>query len=295
MTRNLISAFVVCISMPCHSCDVCGASNSISGFGTYANGNKTNFGLNYQFKTYKSSHPGIFNEHAESSTELFQRLELKGQFRLSKRWQGNADVPLVLNQQTHEGLRSKQQGFGDIGVGINYFIINRQDSLLRKVFRWNIGIGTKVPSGKYTHPDSSNLMLFPGSGSFDAVFNTILFYQKNKWSFVSESSFFLRGTNKFHYQAGNTFSSTLFANRKLRDFSSYLGAQFVWVGHAYRNTYIINNSPTVGSILTALCGITYRKNNWLFQGSYHLPLTQNLGNGYTKQKQAFNISLFYFI
>lgn len=295
MIRIFTSALLVVISFAAYTCDVCGASNSIGGFGTYANGNRTNFGLNYQFKTYKSHHPALFNEPIERSSELFQRWELKSQIRLSKRFQGNINLPMVFNQQTKNNVRSTKFGLGDAAIGLAYFIFNQKDSTSGNTFRWNVGLGGKLPTGQFTHPDSSDLMLYGGSGSFDAYFTNLLFYQVKKWSFVSESSIYLRGSNKFAYQAGNTFTTSLMANRKMNNFSLYTGFQFVWVGSAYENNTHIIDSPTVGTILTNLWGLTYSKNNWLFQGAYHIPLVQNLGNSYTTQKQAFSLSLYYFI
>ena len=58
------------------ACDVCGAVNSALGLGTVAAGNRHAIGCTYQYRSYKSNHPGIFNEPAVSSSERFQRLDL---------------------------------------------------------------------------------------------------------------------------------------------------------------------------------------------------------------------------
>ena len=294
MKQYLILSLFVFLYNYSFACDVCGASNSIAGFGSYANGNRTNIGLNYQFKTYHSYHPALFYGPGTNSNELFQRFDLKSQIRLSRRFQLLVDLPLTINRQNEEGSVNVITGLADATIGASYFIINKKDSASNLTFRWNMGAGLKMPTGRYTEHDSSNFMLFGGTGSWDTYFSNLLYLQKNKWVFVSESSFYLRTQNKFGYQAGNTFTTTLLANRNIKSFGIFTGLQYVFVGTAQENRKIIDDSPTTGTIFSNLWGVTWHKKNWMIQGSYHIPLYQSLGNGNTKQKQAFSVSLYYF-
>jgi hypothetical protein len=273
---------------------VCGASNSIAGFGTYSIGNRTSIGLNYQFKTYSSNHPALFNEIPESSKELFQRFEIKSQLRLSKRFQLVVSVPISSNKQERTMHSQTVVGFGDATLGLNYFLKNSYDSVQKRRFQWIVGGGIKIPTGKFQHPDSSDFMLYGGSGSIDFNLNNLIYFQKRNWTLVWESSVLIRTRNKYNYQAGNNLSSSFLVNRKLNQWGIYTGIQWNITGKDYMNRKLIEGSPTVGSILSNLWGITYQFKSFLIQGAYHIPIHQKLGNGYTHQKQAFTLSINYF-
>lgn len=295
MRQLLILSLFALLGAYAAACDVCGASNSIAGFGSYANGNRTNIGLNYQFKTYHSHHPPLFNEPGINSRELFQRFDLKGQIRLSPRFQLQFDLPFTVNQQVKDGQKETVSGPGDFYAGIHYFIVNRRNETKKQTIRWNMGAGIKSPTGKFTHPDSSDLMLYSGTGSWDIYASNLLYFQANKWTFVWETTAFFRNANKYQYQAGNSVASTLLVNRNLGKWSVFTGIQGTYVGNDFQNRSLVDGSPTTGSIVTNMWGVTWQFSDFMVQGAYHIPLYQHLGNGYTQQKQAFALSLYYFL
>lgn len=290
--------FLVClvVSHVALSCDVCGcgAFNSTHGLGTLAQGNRTSIGLNYQYRLYKSEHPELFGEGIERSTDYFQRLDVLGQLRLSKKWQVQLSVPISFNTHIADDTSSQKNGLGDPTLMVNFFLFNKQDSLQTRLFRWIVGAGVKSPLGKFTRPNDADLYLFPGTGTFDAVFQNSFFLQKKRWSLLQTSQYVLRGENKYDYIPGSLFSASLFGQYKFRTWGVYAGSQYSWSGVDYLNRKPISSSPTQGNILTGIVGASVQFNAWVVQGNIHIPITQNLGDGNSHQKTACSISLNYF-
>ena len=281
------------LSLNALACDVCGAVNSALGLGTVAAGNRHAIGCTYQYRSYNSHHPGIFNEPAVSSSERFQRLDLTGTIRLASRWQLKMSLPLVYNEQTKEGVHSFRQGMADPTITGHYFAINRIDSTGNKVIRWSIGGGVKMPFASYPEPDNELLLLYPGTGTWDGMLQSSFFLRKNKWAFIQESNLMLRGTNKYGYQPGDLFSATAYTMRRFTNWSVFGGLQYAWNGIDYQNRKAINSSPSQGNILSVTVGGTIQWGNVMVQANYHLPLAQNLGNGYVKQQVGLTAGIYY--
>ena len=288
-------ATLVCalVSVQLFACDVCGAVNSSLGLGTVAAGNRHSIGLSYQYRTYKSNHPPLFNEPSVGSAERFQRIDLTGNVRLSNRWQLKASLPFVYNEQTKERVLQHKQGIGDPTLTVHYFLVNRQNDEQDRNLRWSLGAGGKLPLGAYPEPHDEVLLLYPGTGTFDGVFQSSLFYRSKEWGLIQESSFVWRSTNRHRYTPGSLFNATLFGFRRFKNWSVFGGFQYAWNGTDYIDREPINSSPSQGNILSGTVGATIQWGKFLLQGNYHLPIVQDLGNGYTKQQTSFTTGLYY--
>jgi hypothetical protein len=291
-----VFATTICVVVLCVqslACDVCGAVNSSLGLGTAAWGNRHTIGLTYQYRTYASNHPPLFNEPAVRSSERFQRLDLSGTIRLADRWQLKAIVPIVYNEQTKEGVRQAVQGLGDPMLTIHYFIINRQDSLGNQNIRWSVGAGGKLPAGRFAEPHNEILLLYPGTGTWDVVAQSSLYLRSSKWGMIQEINAVFRSTNKYGYTPGSLFNATLFGFRRFSNWSVFGGFQYAWNGIDYIDRTSINSSPSQGTILSATIGGTIQWGKVLVQANYHLPVAQHLGNGYTTQQASFTAGIHY--
>ncbi|HLP54627.1 MAG TPA: hypothetical protein VK151_06350 [Fluviicola sp.] len=275
------------------ACDVCGAVNSALGLGTVAAGNRHSIGCTYQYRSYKSHHPGIFNEPEVSSAERFQRLDLNGTIRLASRWQLKVSVPLVYNEQTKEAVHLLRQGFADPMITGHYFVVNRMDTTGNKVIRLSAGGGVKMPFASFPKPDNELLLLYPGTGTWDGMLQSSFFLRKNKWALIQENNLVLRGSNKYDYQPGNLFSATLYGMRRFSNWSVFGGFQYAWNGIDYQDRKAINSSPSQGNILSATLGGTIQWGNVMVQANYHLPIAQDLGNGYVHQQTGFTAGVYY--
>jgi hypothetical protein len=251
--------------------------------------------MNYQFRSYNSTHQPLFNEPITHSNEQFERLDLSGTVRIAQRWQLKTILPYCWNSQQKEGSIYRSSGLGDIQLSSTYFLVNRVDSTGKYRFRLALGGGVKLPTGTYTMPHDDRLILFPGTGTIDGLLHGACFLQRNKWSFSSEISAMIRGANQYHYSPGSVINTTLFAQRQHNNFSLFSGFQFARNGNDYLLQVAAADSPTKGSILSAVFGATAKWNQLVFQGNAHIPLYQSLGGGETTQKQAFNVSITYLL
>lgn len=284
---------VLFIGVESLACDVCGAVNSSLGLGTVALGNRHSIGLTYQYRTYDSRHPALFDEPSVQSSERFQRLDLTGNVRLADRWQLRAVVPAVYNEQNRESVRSSRRGFADPMLTAHCFVIDRADSLGKTTIRWSLGAGAKMPFGKFPDPHDEVLLLYPGTGTWDGVFQSSFYFRYKKWAAVQECSAVWRSTNKHGYTPGSTFSATLYGIRRFTNWSLFGGFQYAWNGTDYIDREVISSSPAEGMILSATLGATIQWGDFLLQGNYHLPVVQQLGNGYTVQRESFTAGVTY--
>lgn len=294
MHKFVFAALLVTgFSISGYSCDVCGAVNSSLGLGTVAAGNRHSFGISYQLRTYSSNHPPLFDEPSVQSREQFQRFDLKGTIRLSERWQLNAVIPVVRNTQQKTGAESSQSGIGDAQLTVHRFLIYRQDSLNTFNLRWSVGAGIKLPAGRFPEPHDEQLLLYPGTGTWDPAVQSSFYLRKNNWGLIQEINAVFRTSNKYGYTPGSVLSATLFGQRRFSNWSLFGGFQYGWNGTDYLDRAAVNSSPSRGNILSATLGATIQWGNILLQGNYHLPVVQNLGNGSVQQQIGFTASIFY--
>ena len=156
-----------------------------------------------------------------------------------------------------------------------------------------MGGGAKLPFGQFAEPHDEVLLLYPGTGTLDAVLQSSFFLRINKWGLIQEFNCVLRSTNKCDYTPGSLFNATLYGYRKFSNWSVFGGFQYAWNGVDYQNRTAISSSPSEGSILSITLGGTIQWGNVLLQANYHLPVIQQLGNGYVHQQTSFTASLYY--
>lgn len=274
---------------------MCGATNTSLGLGTGAQSNRHSIGLSYQYRSYESIHPSLYSLPVTPTHEYFQRYELTGLIRLSNRFQLRLSVPIVANKQEEKDTVHFKRGIGDAQVMINFFLVNqsKSDSNCVKQIRWSIGAGVKNPTGEAPRLTSSQRMLFPGTGSFDAQFASNFYIRKNSWGLIQQSQLILRTENKTGFQFGNAVNLNLLALRKWESCSVFAGTQFAWNGSSYMNRKVSEDVLSNGTIATLAIGASFQKNNLLFQISGELPYYQNLGNGSVHQQLSFSAGINY--
>lgn len=274
------------------ACEVCGAVTSALGPGTIAAGNRHAIGLGYQFRNYNSHHPGILGLPDENSYESFQRFDVTGLFRISNRWQLKGALPVVYNQQLKNDVNTIRQGVADPTLTGHYFVINRRDSLANAM-RWSLGAGLKIPLGTYADPNEDWLMLYPGTGSWDGLFQSSFYLQRGKWGLIQETSILLRTQNRYEYKQGNSYNATLYGFRNVKRLTFLLGIQYAANSNDILEGNRVIDSPVKGQSLSVSAGISARWDNLMAQAYFHLPAYQHLGNGYVTQQIGLNVGLYY--
>ena len=290
--KYVTSALCALMAMNSWACEVCGAVTSALGPGTIAAGNRHAIGLGYQFRNYHSQHPGILGLPDETSDETFQRFDLTGLYRISARWQLKGVIPMVSNKQLKNNQTTQRQGIGDPMLTAHYFVVNQSDTSGNAI-RWSLGVGMKFPVGKYSTHDEDWLMLYPGTGSWDGLVQSSLYLVRGKWGIMQEGSVLIRTQNKYNYQQGNSYNTSLYGFRNVKSVTFLLGAQFAANSNDVLNGKRVSDSPVKGTSLSISAGVSYRWKNLLAQAYYHVPVYQYLGNGYVTQKTGLNVGVYY--
>ena len=288
---------VICCSVKSFACDACGCSGSLGnmGLGVQAQGNRSSFSFVHSYKIYNTVQKGLYGNPDQHSYEYYNRTDITGTFRLSRHFQTRLILPVVYNSQVVEkDTRTAQNGLGDVQVALNYFLIDSAYSM-NKIVRWSMGLAGKLPTGKFASPDNSKLMLNPGTGTFDYAIASSLAIRNKRFGLSNETSFMLRTTNKYDYHPGNTWFSQAIGLMIFNRFSIGTGISVAanalasYKGSTYTNTNaqaLLVQNATVCSFSTG---------TWSFQLSINTPVHQLLGEGETKQKEAFSFGIYHIL
>lgn len=295
-TKCLLFAVCLFFTVNANACDVCGGVNSALGLGTGAQGNRTLFGLNFSHRNYTSTTHSLLGTHS-TTFEQFNRLEAIAQIKLSEKWQmkGTFVYSDALQLSEDKNVNMRLSGIGDASISTNYFIANNVDSTGNKSFRWSVGLGAKLPTGKFTTPHSDSMIIAPGTGSFDALAQSNILFRYKKWSFINEIQFGLPFQNKYEHRRGISLNTSIYVLRKVDEFGLFGGVQVSYNGTDYisgaRNSASVMNSfvvlPTLGSI--------YKTGDFMFQGNFQKPIWQTIADGHVKQNFAFTLSAIYLL
>lgn len=295
--KHIFTAFTLLIAGNSLACDVCGcgAANTAMGLGTVAAGNRSAFGINWQYRSFHSLHENFFGMPQTHGVTLFNRFDLYGNIRLARRWQLKVIVPVVYNRETESGVQDVRTGIADPSFSVNYFFIDRQDTARSSQFRWSIGLGGKAPFAKYSDPNDENQFLNPGTGTWDATAATTVFARWNKWGIIAEANFMLRGENKYHYTPGNVLNLSAYGFHRWKTWSAFAGVQYMYSGDQYLNRHPLNLSPATGNILSCAVGASVQVRKLMFQANFQLPVMQILSEPGTQQLAGLNLSATIFI
>lgn len=295
--RNFIYALVLVTgsSYVAFSCDACGCSGSLGnmGLGVQAQGNRTSFSFMHSYKLYNTTYRGLYGNPDTYSDEFYHRSELSGAVRLSRRFQARFSLPFAYNiQHSETNGQTIQSGLGDPQLGVHYFLI---DSMYRSggIVRWSAGPALKLPLGKFDDPESEQLMLNPGTGTFDVILGSSFAFRKGKFGVSNESSFTLRGTNKYDYHPGNTWYSQTVGLLVLNRFSLGTGISVAANATAKLRGEDYTHTNTQAMLLQNATVMAFSTNRWSFQLSVNTPIYQVLGDANSKQKQAFGLGVYY--
>jgi hypothetical protein len=186
-------------------------------------------------------------------------------------------------------------GIGDASISTNYFIADNVDSTGNKSFRWSVGLGAKLPTGKFKSPHSDSMIIAPGTGSIDALAQSNILFRYKEWSFINEIQFGLPFQNKYEHRRGISLNTSMYAMRKVGEFGIFGGVQVSFNGTDYisgaRNSASVMNSfvvlPTIGTI--------YKVGDFVFQGNFQKSIWQTIADGHVKQNFAFTLSAIYLL
>ena len=216
------------------------------------------------------------------SNHRFETVELWGRFYPSKRIQAFIFVPFQKNQEQSDATYNSQ-GIGDISFIVNYNLINTGDSL-DNTLKHNLllGIGAKLPTGKYQQRNISKQMFpitfQPGTGAYSAIGSVMYTIRYKEIGMNTNGSYYYNGKNELEYSFGNMFSAniSLFYWLKAGQFSLLpnIGTYIEETGRDIDNGYYVNN--TGGRILYGSVGLDVYFKSLALSCNFQTPYSQNL-------------------
>ena len=185
MNRLLMLGALILCALKSIGCDQCGCG-LLQGVQPYDRAN--NFGLQWRMRYLNGDVTGpagtVLTKHGghvattnpvASYTEVYQVLELRGQFWSGQRFNVTASLPVVNNYQSVDGIRrADAYALGDPMVLGRYVLLgssNGADSAAIR-HRLSAGLGVKFPLGRHDlvqYGETLDHDLQPGTGTWDAL------------------------------------------------------------------------------------------------------------------------------
>jgi len=291
--RYIVLIFSFLISIPSWSCDICGC-----GVGNIYTGIMPQFQQNFAGIRYRNI---AFRSHLKSSKifqtdEYFHTTEIWARYYPIPKLQLLTFLPYQYNMQIEKGKdkRNTLQGFGDMSILASYNLINTSDGMQRAKQNWWVGLGIKLPTGKYTYSPNSNIEVANanfqlGSGSTDFLANTLYTLRFNKWGMTTDMSYKINTANSNQYQFGNRFSNNValfyIAKYKGIGFMPYLGNYYEYSASDSKNDEIVKVTGGFLSAVSVGCEFYYKK--LIVGGNLQTPYQQYLAEENIKAENRY--------
>jgi len=278
----LIISIIFVIQFQSFSCDVCGCSLGGNYFGILPQFGKNFVGMRWSQASFHASMNHNSNYLSpEYSDDTFNKLEIWGRFYINKKIQVFAFIPYSFNQMegTHQSVRSN--GLSDITLSSNYLIINNGEDASKKIkHSLSVGLGLKLPTGKYNFEDQGELVnpnFQMGTGSTDISFSSIYTVRYNKVGSNLETGYKVNSANKNDYRFGNQFyvANHFFYWQQVKSIAVLPNAGLYFEnGQKHKDGKVIQNN-TGGHSLLLSTGIEAYVKSFTIGFNFKLPLVQN--------------------
>ena len=169
-------------------------------------------GVRYRMRSFSNSSLAHGAE-SPATQHSFQTAELWGRFYPTKRIQAFVFLPFQMNTEKMGDKTNYVESVGDMSFIFHYNLINTGDSLDRD---WKhtllLGIGTKLPTGKYQQRNAEKQMypvaFQPGTGAYSAIFSGMYTIRYEKIGLNANASYYYNGKNELDYSFGNSFAGS---------------------------------------------------------------------------------------
>ncbi len=199
------------------ACDHCNVFLSIN-----PNDYQHNIGFQYRSRLHygkfntdgllMEKHGGV--EHSNYSNqevfERYNRFEITGQYFINQKWNIQAVLPYVNNQEIVDGRWIYDVwGIGDPTIIQNYQLFNTKDIKDTTFFshRLSVGMGIKLPVGSINQTfgnGTPNLDLQTGTGSWDGILSSTYISKYQNLGFILNANYKFNSSNSEGYKYGNT-------------------------------------------------------------------------------------------
>lgn len=283
------------------ACDICGSASGAFSLGLMPNSKQHFVGLRSTLRWFESQPAPDGHGFRGVSNQFFTSTELFGRYKISKRFQLQGFIPLVVNQKT-DSITTTIKGLGDVMVFGNFVFVDNMDSITKKVrHSGTIGLGVKAPTGQFFKLGFEEINMLPGTGAVDFVANVnYLFQLQNNIGFQNETSFTYKLTNKYHYRFGNALaiSQLIFYRWKLNESLSLvpqIGVQYMHNWKDLKNGELSEDTYNGGDLLNGQLSLFLMWKKWGFTIQGQLPIYQRLNRGYVSQLGTLRCGVNYFI
>jgi hypothetical protein len=283
------------MSITSFACDICGGVASNVSIGVLANTNFHIVGVRNTYRSYSS----YINDIKHATDRLFSQ-ELFLRYQWNKNWQLYGSFQHQLAFQQRDLGSEFVRGLTDPSLLLNRLLINKQDSTGRTIDFLMVGAGLKFPLGK--NAPSSNLLknLYPGTGSFDMLLLANYTHQLTKKMGVQvETSYTLKGKDKWGYSYGNSFQGTVSFVHSQPVQSYRLVSAFGIVTEDFQSSKIngieLVTASNRATILSGKLNLNLFTNKWVWSVFVQYPLAQQNQEILIKRNLSGGIGLLYLI
>lgn len=210
MKNIILSVLLCCAATLSHACAVCGSSASNQYLGVLPQSHKHFLSLQYQYRGFKSEHPGHGETSSSFSNEHYNTVQLWGRANLGSRVQLFGFVPYISNTSSQQGVREGVSGVGDATVLANVRIAGMKSG--GRIWQHNLqaGGGVKLPTGRYDAVAIKTLAALPnmqpGTGSWDFIGNANYTIRRKALGVNVDAAYTLTTPNSYQYKYGNRMS-----------------------------------------------------------------------------------------
>lgn len=229
MTRAFLLGALLLNAFPGQACDQCGCG-LLQGIQPHDRAN--NFSLQWRMRylhgnitepvsiTSLAKHGGHSTGTASTTTkvsdytEVYQAMELRGQFWLGERFSIIGAVPLVNNYQSVDNVRHADvYQVGDPMVLGRYVLFSSRcgpDSNAVR-YRFTVGAGAKVPLGRHDvvqYGETLDHDLQPGTGTWDGLMSLEFMLSGARWGTSLSAVGRYNSTNDEGHRMGHALSGT---------------------------------------------------------------------------------------
>lgn len=284
------------------ACDVCGCSASNQYLGILPKANLNFIGFQYQFSSYTSDHPSLFeNQPNEKGKDYYNTYQLWGRYNIGSRLQVFAFLPYRYNIQHQDATTTSTSGLGDISFLANAVILKEKDG---QAWQQQLlaGGGIKTPTGKYSGISATDKQglpnMQPGTGSVDFIVNSNYTLRREAIGVNVDAAYTITLPNSESYKYGNRANAGLlgFYAIKKKDFTilPQLGVRYEYTLHDYDNydrKWL--NEQSGGYMCFGSAGIQAYYKKLGLRLTYQMPISQHYGAGYVTAKQKLDAGIFF--
>lgn len=300
--KRIIVLLALVSSLSSEACDVCGCRSSNYSWGLGYRFNSS-VSLGYQQAVFHSTHPGLFDPSAYTTTEeMFRSISLRGNYAVNDRLMIGLNVPIVFNNYFSEDELSSINSLGDMSVNAMYRIIQPKEE---ESFTLDVSAGFKLPSGTYSSElNSLPPAVLPGTGAWDVFAGVRAAYSLSEsWMLDGRVNSIIPTRNPEGYRFGSQLQSQLLSMNRLWASPSEMNSLHFLAGYLFSYDGIDTDetalptseiADTDGSFHSITAGLLFQSTVWQFEGRVNAPFYQDFANGLVDAEPTLQFNITYF-